>query len=70
MVKQKALFLGLDNSKFGTDLLRGGGSSLAANAGVPDRLFQKHGRWSSVSCKDGYITDSLEKRLSVTKHMK
>ena len=31
-------------SRFGTHSLRAGGASAAANAGVNDRLFQRHGR--------------------------
>ena len=49
------------------DLARSGGATAAANAGVPDRLFLRHGRWSSVSAKDGYVKDSLASRLSVSK---
>ena len=66
IVKAKALSLGLTPASFGTHSLRAGGCSAAANAGVSDRLFQRHGRWASVAAKDGYVTDSLESRLSVT----
>ena len=38
------------------------GATAEANAGVPDRLFKRHGRWKSESAKDGYIKDSMEKR--------
>ena len=31
---------------FSTHSLRAGGASAAANAGVADRLFQRHGRWN------------------------
>ena len=41
----------LDVSQFGTYSLRAGGASAAANAGVQDRLFQRHGRWKTVSAK-------------------
>ena len=37
----------------------------AANAGVPDRLLKRHGRWRSETAKDGYIKDSVERRLTV-----
>jgi len=47
--------------------VRAGGATQAANAGIPDRLFKRHGRWKSEDAKDGYIEDSLEQRLSVTK---
>ena len=47
--------LGLDPKQFGLHSLRGGGASAAANAGVPDRWFKRHGRWISENAKDGYI---------------
>ena len=33
------------------------------SAGVPDRLFQRRGRWASESAKDWYVQDSLSSRL-------
>ena len=39
----------------------------ATDAGVPDRLFKRHGRWASESAKDGSVQDSLSSRLSVSK---
>ena len=39
----------------------------ALNAGVPDRLFKRHGSWASESAKDEYVQDSLSSRLSVSK---
>lgn len=33
---------------------------------MPDRLV-RHGRWSNVSIKDGYVKDSLTSHLSVFK---
>ena len=53
MAKRKEL--GFDASKFGMHSLRSGGTSAAANAGVPDRLFKRHGCWRSETAKDGYI---------------
>ena len=67
VVKAKAVQLGLDPSFYGTHSMRAGGSTAAANSGVEDRLFQRHGRWSSVTSKNGYIKDCLASRLSVTK---
>ena len=58
-----------DISLFSTHSLRAGGASAAANAGVADRLFQRHGRWKTVSAKDGYVDDSLDSRLSVSKSL-
>ena len=43
------------------------GASAAARAGVPDRLFKRHGRWRSENAKDGYTKDTLTDRLLVTK---
>lgn len=54
-------------SEFGTQSLRSGGATLVAAAGIPDRVFQRHGGWRSVGCKNMYVRDSLEERLSVTK---
>ena len=61
--------VGLDKSKFGLHSLRSGGASAAANAGIPDRWFKRHGRWRSESAKDGYIKDSLEDRLQVSRNL-
>jgi len=58
-----------DISLFSTHSLRAGGASAAANAGVADRLSQRHGRWKTVSAKDGYVDDSLDSRLSVSKNL-
>lgn len=58
-----------DITSFITHSLRACGASAAANAGVEDRLFQRHGRWKSVSAKNGYINDSLVSRLSVSQSL-
>ena len=47
--------LGWDPAVFGMHSLRAGGATAAANAGIPDRLFKRHGRWKSETAKDGYI---------------
>ena len=59
----------LDWRKYGLHSLRSGGASLAAFNGVSDRLFKRHGRWKSDRAKDGYIEDSLESLLSVSKNL-
>ena len=66
LVLEKLHQIGLDKSKFGLHSLRSGGASAAANAGVPDRWFKRHGRWRSENAKDGYVKDKLEDRLSVS----
>ena len=58
-----------DISDFSTHSLRAGGASAAANAGVADRVFKRHGRWKSVSAKNAYINDNLESRLSVSQRL-
>lgn len=64
LFKKKLAELGYPSEEIGLHSLRAGGASVAANAGVP---FKKHGRWKSENAKDGYIEDSLESRLSVSR---
>ena len=59
--------LGYDPKLFGLHSLRAGGATAAANAGVADRLFKRHGRWRSETAKDGYVKDSVASLLSVSK---
>lgn len=41
---------------------------MAANAAdLPECLFKCHGRWISGTTKDGYVKDSEENRLLVSK---
>ena len=61
--------LGMDPALFGMHSLRAGGATAAANAGVPDRLFKRHGRWKSESAKDGCVKDSVERHLDVSKSL-
>ena len=56
-----------DVSTIGVHSLRAGGASAAANAGIPDRLFKRHGRWSSENAKDGYVKDNMDNMLSVSR---
>ena len=58
-----------DPSVYGTHSFRSGGASAAANSGVGDRVFQRHGRWKSVSAKDGYVKDDIASRISVSKSL-
>ena len=52
---------------YGVHSLQAGGATAAANAGVPDHAFKRHGHWRSESAKDGYIKDTLDYRLDVSK---
>ena len=58
-----------DPSVYGTHSFRSGGASRAANSGVSDRVFQRHGRWKSVVAKDGYVKDDISSRLQVSKSL-
>ena len=69
LVKQKLSSLGYDATRFSMHSFRAGGATAAANAGVPDRLFKRHGRWRSESAKDGYVKDSVQARLSVSESL-
>ena len=50
----------------GLHSLRAGGATVASNGGVNERCWKRHGRWRSESAKDGYVVDSVDKRLSVS----
>ena len=69
LLKQKISMLGFPPVDFSPHSLRSGGATVAAAAGVPDRIFKRHGRWKSENAKDGYIKDTLEKRLLVTENL-
>ena len=56
--------LGCDHKLFGLHSLRTGGATVAANAGIADRLFKRHGRWRSKTAKD-----SASSLMSVTKSL-
>ncbi|KAK3095272.1 hypothetical protein FSP39_012523 [Pinctada imbricata] len=66
---EKLHCLGLDTTKFGLHSLRSGGATAAANAGISDRLFKKHGRWRSDRAKDGYVKENIHSLLSVSKNL-
>ena len=55
-----------DKSKYCLHSLRAGGATAAANNGIPDRLFKRHGRWLSETAKDGYVKSSVDERLRVS----
>ena len=58
-----------DISKFCLHSLRSGGASAAANHGIKDRMFKRHGRWTSETAKDGYVKDDLNELLSVSRSL-
>ncbi|XP_057290778.1 uncharacterized protein LOC130613452 [Hydractinia symbiolongicarpus] len=59
----------LSSPKFSPHSLRSGGATAAANRGVPDRLFKRHGRWRSEKAKDGYVQDDISILLSVSESL-
>ena len=69
LLKQKLMDLGFSAVEFILHTLRSGGATAVAGAGIPDGIFKHHGRWKSENAKDGYVQDSLDKRISVTKNL-
>ena len=67
--RKKLRDLGYDPDIYDLHSLRAGGATAAANNGVPDRLFKRHGRWKSDTAKDGYVEDLMEHRMEVTKQI-
>ena len=59
----------LVTSKWRLHSLRAGGPSKAANMGISDRFFKRHGCWKSENAKDEYIKDALKNRLSVSRSL-
>ena len=43
--KSKVDELGFLSQQYGLHSLHAGGATAAAKSGVPDRLFERHGRW-------------------------
>ena len=58
-----------DGLKYTLHGLRSGGASEAANNGRDGRSISKHGRWKTQKSRNGYIHDSLEKRLQITRSL-
>ncbi len=65
LVKEALRRAGLNPCKYSLHSLRSGGATAAAQAGVPDRAFKRHGRWRSENAKNGYVKDTLEYRLKL-----
>lgn len=54
----------------GLHSLRSGGATAAANSHqVNERCLKRHGRWKTDKAKDGYVLDSVEDRLAVSKSL-
>ena len=66
LVLGKLTALGYEAKQFGLHSFRAGRATTAANRGLPERLYKRHGRWRSERAKDGYIKDSWERCLRVS----
>ena len=61
--------VGLIWKDYGLHSVRAGEASLAANKGIQERLFKRHGRWKSDRTKDGHVEDDLKMLLPVLKNL-
>ena len=50
-------------ANLGLHSLRSGGATLAANSGINDRCWKRHGRWKSENSKDGYVSRLIESQI-------
>lgn len=66
LLKKKLKNLGCPLADFSLHSPRVSGTTAAATAGVPDKVFKKQSCWKSRTAKDGHIKDSFHKRLLVT----
>ena len=58
---------GITDGCYGLHSLRSGGATAAAQAGVAERLLQRHGGWRCGSSKDMYVEESMNDLLSVSR---
>ena len=57
--QEESIGVGFPSAEFSLYSLRPGNATAAAAAGVPDRVFKKHGHWKYETAKDGYVKDSF-----------
>ena len=65
-IKFKLQSVGKQKTDLGVVLGLAGLITPAANTGLPDHLFKRHGHWTGEVAKDGNVQDSLSSRLSVS----
>ena len=61
--------VGEDPDAYGLHSLRSGGASVAAAAGIPDRLIQSQGGWRSESAMHNYFEESIPALLQVSRSL-
>ena len=61
--------LGLDSNEFGLHSLRSGGVSQAVRSGVSGRVWRRHGGCRDIQAADGYVDESLENTLVVSRNL-
>lgn len=61
--------LGFPKGLLGFHSFRAGGATGAARAQVPDRVFQKHGRWKTTNVKNSYVEELDDDMLGVTREL-
>ena len=62
--------IGLDVSRFCLHSLRSGGASAALRSpGVPVRLVQRHGGWRRLDSMEGYVEETLDNLLQVSRNL-
>ena len=59
LLKKKLEELGFPSAEFSLHSLKAGGTTAAAAAAVPDKVFKKHGRWKSETAKDGLVSQEV-----------
>ena len=69
-MKQMISSIGLDAARFCLHSLRSGGVSAALRSpGVPVRLVQRHGGWRRLDSMEGYVDETLDNLLQVSRRL-
>ena len=69
-LKRMLQAVGADDTQFSLHSLRSGGASAALRTpGIPVRLVQRHGGWRRIESLEGYVEESLESLLCVSRRL-
>ena len=66
LMREAMLQIGEDPAQYGLHSLRSGGATIAAAAGISDRLIQRQGGWRSEASMKCYVKESLQSLLKVS----